>query len=179
MLEKARTLRPYDGYIVDSVGWPITSSAAMTTPPQPLAAVLLVPGDPTINDHLGDALWRAGRRIDARFQREPCAHFSDNETDKAAIERKLEDGLSESLLDDHRASACQDQSVSAVGERAEFSSAAKPGGVHAYGRCAPDRARAGTVAKHSKALRQRVGKRGRQSGAARRACDSKSRVAQG
>jgi len=59
------------------------------------AAVLLVPGDPTINDHLGDALWRAGHHIDARFQWNHALTFADDDTDKAAIERKLKTGLSE------------------------------------------------------------------------------------
>jgi tetratricopeptide (TPR) repeat protein len=96
MLEKARTLRPYDGYIVDSVGWAYYQLGRYDDAAKTLeAAVLLVPGDPTINDHLGDALWRAGRRIDARFQWNHALTFSDNDTDKAAIERKLKTGLSE------------------------------------------------------------------------------------
>src|SRR5471032_544342 len=96
MLEKARSLRPYDGYIVDSVGWAYYQLGRYDDAAQTLeAAVLLVPGDPTINDHLGDALWRAGRHIDARFQWNHAITFSDNDTDKAAIERKLKTGLSE------------------------------------------------------------------------------------
>ena len=96
MLEKARALRPYDGYIVDSVGWAYFQLGRYDEAAKTLeAAVLLVPGDPTINDHLGDALWRAGRRIDARFQWNHALTFSDNDTDKAAIERKLKTGLSE------------------------------------------------------------------------------------
>jgi len=96
MLEKARTLRPYDGYIVDSVGWAYYQLGRYDDAAKTLeAAVLLVPGDPTINDHLGDALWRSGRRIDARFQWNHAITFSDNDTDKAAIERKLKNGLSE------------------------------------------------------------------------------------
>jgi Flp pilus assembly protein TadD len=96
MLEKARTLRPYDGYIVDSVGWAYYQLGRYDDAAKTLeAAVLLVPGDPTINDHLGDALWRAGRRIDARFQWNHAITFSDNDTDKAAIEKKLKTGLSE------------------------------------------------------------------------------------
>jgi Flp pilus assembly protein TadD len=31
-------------------------------------AVELRPRDPTINDHLGDAYWKVGRRIEAGFQ---------------------------------------------------------------------------------------------------------------
>jgi Flp pilus assembly protein TadD len=96
MLEKARRLRPYDGYIVDSVGWAYFQLGRYEDAAKTLnAAVLLVPGDPTINDHLGDALWRAGNRISARFQWNHALTFSDNADDKAAIERKLKNGLSE------------------------------------------------------------------------------------
>jgi tetratricopeptide (TPR) repeat protein len=94
MLEKARALRPYDGYIVDSVGWAYYKLGRYDDAAKTLgAAVLLVPGDPTINDHLGDALWKAGRHIDARFQWNHALTFSDNETDKTAIEHKLKNGL--------------------------------------------------------------------------------------
>ena len=31
-------------------------------------AVELKPGDPTINDHLGDAYWKVGRKVEAKFQ---------------------------------------------------------------------------------------------------------------
>lgn len=96
MLEKARSLRPNDGYIVDSVGWAYYRLGRYEEAAKTLeVAVLLVPGDPTINDHLGDALWRAGRRLDARFQWAHALTFSDNDDDKAAIARKLKVGLSE------------------------------------------------------------------------------------
>jgi tetratricopeptide (TPR) repeat protein len=96
MLEKARSLRPYDGYIVDSVGWAYYQLGRYEDAAKTLeAAVLLVPGDPTINEHLGDALWRAGRHIDARFQWSHALTFADDDTDKAALERKLKSGLSE------------------------------------------------------------------------------------
>ena len=52
-------MRPYDGYIVDSVGWAYYRLGRYDDAAKTLeAAVLLVPGDPTINDHLGDALWK-------------------------------------------------------------------------------------------------------------------------
>jgi len=96
MLEKARALRPYDGYIVDSVGWAYYQLGRYEDAAKTLeAAVLLVPGDPTINEHLGDALWRAGHHIDARFQWSHALTFADDDTDKAALERKLKSGLSE------------------------------------------------------------------------------------
>jgi tetratricopeptide (TPR) repeat protein len=97
MLEKARALRPYDGYIVDSVGWAYYKLGRYQEAARTLeAAVLLVPGDPTINDHFGDALWRAGRKLEARFQWNHALTFSDDETDKAAIARKLKSGLAKS-----------------------------------------------------------------------------------
>jgi len=96
MLEKARSLRPYDGYIVDSVGWAYYQLGRYDDAAKTLeAAVLLVPGDPTINEHLGDALWRAGRHIDARFQWSHALTIADDETDKAELEKKLKSGLAE------------------------------------------------------------------------------------
>ena len=95
MLEKARSLRPYDGYIVDSVGWAYYQLGRYEDAAKTLnAAVLLVPGDPTINDHLGDALWKAGRKIEARFQWNHAITFSDKDDDKATIAAKLKNGLS-------------------------------------------------------------------------------------
>jgi Flp pilus assembly protein TadD len=94
MLEKARSLRPYDGYIVDSVGWAYYRLGRYQDAANTLEqAVLLVPGDPTINDHLGDAFWRAGRHIEARFQWNHALAFADGDTDKSAIEQKLKTGL--------------------------------------------------------------------------------------
>ena len=96
MLEKARALRPSDGYIVDSVGWAYYRLGryddAATTLGQ---AVLMVPGDPTINEHFGDALWRAGRKIEARYQWYHAITFSDDAAVKAALEQKLKTGLSD------------------------------------------------------------------------------------
>jgi tetratricopeptide (TPR) repeat protein len=96
MLEKARKLRPYDGYIVDSVGWAYYQLGRYDEAAKTLnVAVLLVPSDPTINDHLGDALWRSGKKIAARFQWNHAITFSSNDDDKSVIERKLKTGLSE------------------------------------------------------------------------------------
>jgi tetratricopeptide (TPR) repeat protein len=96
MLEKARKLRPYDGYIVDSVGWAYYRLGRYEDAVKTLtAAVLLVPGDPTINDHLGDAMWRSGKKIAARFQWNHAITFSTDADEKAVIERKLKTGLTE------------------------------------------------------------------------------------
>ena len=56
-------------------------------------AVLLVPGDPTINDHLGDAYWQVGRKLDAHFQWSHALAFGAADDEKTQIEQKLETGL--------------------------------------------------------------------------------------
>ena len=94
LLEKARTLSPYDGYIVDSVGWAYFRMAKYKEAATALqAAVLLVPGDPTINEHLGDAYWMAGRKLDARFQWNHALAFNTDPKLKPVIEKKLKDGV--------------------------------------------------------------------------------------
>jgi tetratricopeptide (TPR) repeat protein len=94
MLEKARALSPYDGYIVDSVGWAYYRLHRYADASKTLqAAVLLVPGDPTINEHLGDAYWMAGRKLDARFQWNHALAFNTDPTTKPEIEKKLQSGI--------------------------------------------------------------------------------------
>jgi tetratricopeptide (TPR) repeat protein len=94
LLEKARALSPYDGYIVDSVGWAYFRMAKYKEAAEALqAAVLLVPGDATINEHLGDAYWMSGRKLDARFQWNHALAFNTDPKLKAEIEKKLAGGL--------------------------------------------------------------------------------------
>jgi tetratricopeptide (TPR) repeat protein len=96
MLEKARSLSPYDGYIVDSVGWAYFRLHRYEEASKTLqAAVLLVPGDPTINEHLGDAYWMAGRKLDARFQWNHALAFNTDPSTKPEIEKKLKSGLTD------------------------------------------------------------------------------------
>jgi Flp pilus assembly protein TadD len=75
MVEKAVELRPNDGYIVDSLGWAHYKLGNYEEAVTHLErAISLSCGDhqcssdPVINDHLGDAYWRVGREIEARFQ---------------------------------------------------------------------------------------------------------------
>ncbi len=94
MLEKARALSPYDGYIVDSVGWAYYKLGRYQDAADTLKiAVLLVPGDSTINDHLGDAYWQIGKKRDARFQWNHALAFDPSAEEKPKIERKLQAGL--------------------------------------------------------------------------------------
>ena len=95
MLEKASTLAPNDGYIVDSVGWAYYRLGRYEDAAKTLEkAIRIVPGDPTINDHLGDAYWKVGRKLDARFQWNHALAFGADAGEKAKIEKKLEVGLS-------------------------------------------------------------------------------------
>jgi tetratricopeptide (TPR) repeat protein len=97
MLEKARTLKPTDGYIADSVGWAYYKLGRFPEAAKALeVAVELVPGDPTINDHLGDAYWHVGRKMEAQFQWSHALAFGPTDADKTVIEKKLQDGLDDS-----------------------------------------------------------------------------------
>ena len=69
MIEKAVSLRPTDGFIVDSLGWAQYRLGDYMQAVRVLQrAVELEPGDSTINEHLGDVFWKVGRKIEARFQ---------------------------------------------------------------------------------------------------------------
>ena len=56
-------------------------------------AVQLAPTDPVLNDHLGDAYWRVGRKNEARFQWSRAISFKPEAELLPAIEKKLEDGM--------------------------------------------------------------------------------------
>ncbi len=93
MLEKARSLSPFDGYIVDSVGWAYYRLGHYQEAVKALEnAIQLVPGDSTVNEHLGDAYWKVGRKLDARFQWSHALSFDPDATQKAELEAKLESG---------------------------------------------------------------------------------------
>jgi tetratricopeptide (TPR) repeat protein len=94
MLEKAVSLRPMDGYIVDSYGW---VQYRLGKWPEAVTwlerAIALKPSDPTINDHLGDAYWQVGRTREAGFQWQRALDFKPEPKDIAAIEQKILNGL--------------------------------------------------------------------------------------
>ncbi|MBV0913248.1 tetratricopeptide repeat protein [Anianabacter salinae] len=94
LIERAVAAQPNSGYIVDSLGWALFKTGdypgAVT---QLERAVELVAVDPVINDHLGDAYWAVGRKLEARFQWRRALSFDPEETDAERIRRKLEVGL--------------------------------------------------------------------------------------
>jgi Flp pilus assembly protein TadD len=94
MLEKAVSLRPNSGHIVDSLGWVLYRTGFYQEAVVSLErAVELLPEDPVLLDHLGDAYWQVGRINEARFQwRRALLHKPEPDV-KAEIQRKLERGL--------------------------------------------------------------------------------------
>ena len=94
MIESAVEQRPNDGFIVDSLGWVHYLLGDYETAVRHLErAVLLQPGDPTLNDHLGDAYWQVGRLPEARFQWRHAIGLDPEEKDAVLITKKLDVGL--------------------------------------------------------------------------------------
>jgi hypothetical protein len=58
-------------------------------------AVELKAGDPVINDHLGDAYWKVGRRLEAKFQWNHAKDSNPEQEDLVKILRKIDYGLDE------------------------------------------------------------------------------------
>ncbi len=95
LIAKASTLRPDDTAITDSLGWAYFLSGdyekAVTTLE---LAVDLEPVEPTIGEHLGDAYWRAGRKVDARYTWRAALLLAEG-TDAARLENKIDMGLTD------------------------------------------------------------------------------------
>src|SRR3546814_661180 len=68
LIEKASALRPRDGAITDSLAWVYFQRGDFLRAIALLEqAVQVAPAEPTINEHLGDAYWRIGRKYEARY----------------------------------------------------------------------------------------------------------------
>jgi tetratricopeptide (TPR) repeat protein len=94
MVEKAVSLRPNDGYIVDSLGWGHYQLGRYEEAANLLErAAGLRPEDPVINDHLGDALWRVGRKLEAKFQWQYALDSNPTDENAVIIRKKLKEGL--------------------------------------------------------------------------------------
>lgn len=80
--------------VQDSLGWARFAQGRYDEAVPLLEAALeLQPSSPVINDHLGDAYWRVGRRREARFQWERALTLSPPAALRAELERKLAEGL--------------------------------------------------------------------------------------
>jgi len=99
MIRQAVDQQRHNGYIVDSLGWVYYKLGKYKDAVDELEnAVLLLPQDPTINDHLGDAYWLAGRKREARYQWARAAKMDPNEDLMLSINDKLENGLTHSEI---------------------------------------------------------------------------------
>ena len=94
MLERAVSLRPNSGHIIDSLGWVLYRTGYYVEAVEVLErAVELLPGDPVLLDHLGDAYWQVGRANEARFQWQRALSNKPEPEARSEIERKLLSGL--------------------------------------------------------------------------------------
>jgi tetratricopeptide (TPR) repeat protein len=94
LLQKAVSLKPQDGNIVDSLGWAYYQSGLYDQAVLSLRkAVELKPADALINTHFGDALWRNGRHEEAKFQWSHALQDSPEPELRRDIEKRLKSGL--------------------------------------------------------------------------------------
>ena len=93
MIRKASELRPEDASITDSLGWALYKRGQLPEAIQTLTRAAA--GDPSqaeIHEHLGDALFAAGRRIEARFSWQAALITAEDKA-KIRLEQKMEAGL--------------------------------------------------------------------------------------
>ena len=98
MLEKAYAKKNNDPYIIDSIGWAYYLVDDYIKAENFLKrAVMLMPEDPTVNDHYGDILWRLDRKIQARYFWKNVLNLKETELEmKKNIRLKLIEGLTNS-----------------------------------------------------------------------------------
>jgi Flp pilus assembly protein TadD len=98
MIEMAAKLRPDSAAITDSLGWvlyrrhDIANALAVEQ-----RAAEMAPADATINAHLGDVYWAAGRRLEARYQWQRALTLDPKPAEAAAIRDRLRQGLTAAL----------------------------------------------------------------------------------
>jgi len=90
MVEKAVAADPRSGAMVDSLGWAHYRLGEYKKAVDKLEeAVELEAGDPEINNHLGDAYWKVGRRDEAIFQWKRVLTLQPDAKIKADAEAKI------------------------------------------------------------------------------------------
>lgn len=94
MVQKAVNTNPKSGAMIDSLGWGYYRLGDYQTAVDKLEqAVSIEAGDPDVNNHLGDAYWRVGRRIEARYQWSRVLTLEPDAKLKTEVEAKLKSGL--------------------------------------------------------------------------------------
>lgn len=93
LIARASALRPDDTAITDSLGWAYFLAGDYGKAVTALeAASLAEPTEPTIGEHLGDAYWRTGRRIEARYTWRSALLSADGDVAKRLAD-KIDIGL--------------------------------------------------------------------------------------
>jgi len=93
LIEEASRLRPDDAAITDSLGWTYYMRGNIPKAVDTLErAVAGEPAEPEINEHLGDAYWKAGRRVEARWAWRAALVYADDSA-AARLRAKIQDGL--------------------------------------------------------------------------------------
>jgi len=94
LIELAYSKSPENGFIVDSLGWAMYLAGDYKNATTYLEkAVELEPADATLNDHLGDAYWKVGRKNEARFQWRRALTLKPEEKQRTTIQAKIDQGL--------------------------------------------------------------------------------------
>jgi len=101
MIIEAYQKSPFEGHIIDSVGWMYYRLGNYKKAIEFLEqATDMNPGNAVINDHLGDAYWYGGRKNEAVFQWQHALVLKEDaeSIDKKAINAKIEDGKIENKV---------------------------------------------------------------------------------
>jgi tetratricopeptide (TPR) repeat protein len=94
LIARASALRPDDPAITDSLGWAWFKRGDTAQAIRILENASA--GDPTISEiaeHLGDAYWSAGRKVDARYSWRAALVQAAEPTEMARLRSKIADGL--------------------------------------------------------------------------------------
>ena len=101
MILEAYSKYPYEGHIIDSMGWIYFKLGMYQKAVEFLEqATALNPGNAVINDHLGDAYWFANRKNEAVFQWNHALDLKEDadSVDVLQIKSKIEDGPAETAV---------------------------------------------------------------------------------
>ena len=94
MVQRAVNANPKSGAMIDSLGWGYYRLGDYATAVEKLEqAVAIEAGDPDVNNHLGDAYWRVGRKNEARFQWNRVLTLEPSAKLRSEVEAKLKNGL--------------------------------------------------------------------------------------
>ena len=101
MIMEAYDKYPYEGHILDSVGWVYFKLGMYPKAVEFLEqAAALNPGNAVINDHLGDVYWFSGRQNEAVFQWNHALDLKEDSEaiNKSDIKEKIEKGPSHTII---------------------------------------------------------------------------------